>query len=236
MTIYLVLPPERLRTHGRLLRLLISVAIDTINKMPVKPEPSCLFMLDEMGALGRLDTLLDAFGLLAGSGTQVHAIFQDASQIQGLYGNRWSTFVANSAVIQALGGTRDLQTAEMISKLCGVSTVEQVTYESAVRRQELLGDPDYFTREDMLASRPLITPDEVMTLHPVVQVLVLANAHPATCYKAPYFLDARFRDRHGRPLFDLPPRYRGRPLPRAIDFTRPGANLMQALAPHVTVG
>lgn len=235
MTIYLVLPPERLRTHGRLLRLLTSVAINTINKMPVKPEPSVLFMLDEMGALGRLDILLDAFGLLAGSGMQLHPIFQDFAQIQSLYGNRWQTFIANAAVVQAFG-TRDLLTAEYISKLCGVGTVEQVTYESAVRRQGLLGDPAYFTREDALAGRPLITPDELMTLHPAVQVLVLANAHPAACFKAPYFLDARFRDRQERPLFDLPPRYRDRPLPRVIDFVRQGANLMHALAPYMSVG
>lgn len=234
-TIYLVLPPERLRTHGRLLRLLVSAAIDAINKMPVKPEPSCLFMLDEMGAIGRLDTLLDAFGLLAGSGLQVHAIFQDASQIQSLYGNRWQTFIANAAVIQAFG-TRDLLSAELISKLCGVTTVEQVTYESAVRRHDLTGDPDYFTREDTLASRPLITPDEMMTLHPAVQVLVLANAHPATCYKAPYFLDARFRDQNGQPVFDLPPRYRDAPIPPAVDFIREGRSLLERLAPYVTVG
>lgn len=235
MTVYLVLPPERLRTHGRLLRLLISAAIDALNKMPVKPEPSCLFMLDEMGAIGRLDTLLDAFGVLAGSGMQLHPIFQDFAQAQSIYKDRWQTFVANAAVIQAFG-TRDLLTAEYMSKLCGVGSVEQLTYESAVQRQELFGDPEYFTRDDQLAGRPLITPDEMMTLHPAVQVLVLANAHPVACFRAPYFLDARFRDRDGRPLFDLPQRYRGQPLPRPINFTRRGARLLDALAPFVTVG
>lgn len=235
MTIYLVLPPERLRTHGRLLRLLISIAIDAINKMRVKPEPSCLFMLDEMGAIGRLDTLLDAFGILAGSGMQLHPIFQDFAQAQSLYKDRWQTFIANAAVIQAFG-TRDLLTAEYISKLCGVGTAEQLSYESAVRREDFFGDPDYFSRDDLTAARRLITPDEMMTLHPAVQVLVLANANPAACYKAPYFLDARFRDRLGRPLFDMPPRYRGRPLPRPVEFTRRGARLLEALAPCVTVG
>lgn len=235
MTVYLVLPPERLRTHGRLLRLLISSAIDAINKMPVKPAPSVLFMLDEMGAIGKLDTLLDAFGLLAGSGMQLHPIFQDLNQAHSIYGNRWQTFIANAAVTQVFG-TRDLMTAEYVSKLCGTTTVEQLTYETALRRERLFADPEYFTHGDQATGRPLVTPDEVMTLHPAIQILVLANAWPATCYRVPYYLDARFRTRRGRPLFDVPPAYRDRPVPRPVAFTRPGLDVMRALAPHVGVG
>ena len=235
MTIYLVLPPERLRTHGRLLRLLISAAIAAINKMKVKPNPSCLFMLDEMGAIGRLDPVLDAFGVLAGSGMQLHPIFQDFAQAQSLYKDRWQTFIANAAVIQAFG-TRDVLTAEYLSKLCGTATVEHLTYDTAVRRQQLWSDPDYFARHDGLASRRLITPDEMMTLHPAVQVLVLANAYPVNCFKAPYYLDARFRDRYGRPFFDVPPQHRDKPLPRPVRFDRPGIDLLKTLQPYLTVG
>lgn len=235
VTVYLVLPPERLRTHGRLLRLLVSAAIDAVNRLAVKPDPPCLFMLDEMGAIGRLDALIAAFGVLAGSGMQLHPVFQDFAQVHSLYGERWQTFIANAAVIQAFG-TRDLLTAEYLGKLCGVGTVEQLSTESAVRRQYLFGDPAYFSRDDMLAARPLVTPDEIMTMHPAVQILILANANPVVCYRAPYYLDRRFRDESGQPCFDLPPRYRGRPLPRPIDFTRPGRNVLRALAPYLTVG
>lgn len=235
MTIYLVLPPERLRTHGRLLRLLITAAIDAINKMPVKPVPSVLFMLDEMGALGRLDTLVDAFGILAGSGMQLHPILQDFAQARSIYQDRWQTFIANAAVIQSFG-TRDLMTADYLSKLCGTGTVEQLTFASAAERCDILGDPDYFAHGDSSGGRLLVTPDEMMTLHPAVQVLVLANAQPASCYKAPYFLDRRFRNAHGRPVFDLPPRYRDRPLPKPVDFIRQRPGFMRALEPYLTVG
>jgi len=235
LTIYLVLPPERLRTHGRLLRLLIAQAIDAINQIPVKPTPSVLFMLDEMGAVGKLDVLLDAFGVLAGSGMQLHPIFQDFAQAKSIYGERWQTFIANAAVIQAFG-TRDLLTAEYLSKLCGTGTFEQLSYETAIRRQTLVGDPDYFAQGDQAGGRALMMPDEIMTLHPAVQILVLANANPAACYRVPYFLDARFRDCRGRPVFDVPANYRRRPVPRAVDFTRPGLNVMRALAPFVGVG
>lgn len=235
MTVYLVLPPERLRTHGRLLRLLVSAAIDAINRLRTKPDPPCLFMLDEMGAIGRLDALIAAFGVLAGSGMQLHPIFQDFAQAKSLYGERWQTFIANAAVIQAFG-TRDLLTAEYLSKLCGVGTAEHLTYESAMRRRYLLGDPTYTSREDARIARPLVTPDEIMTMHPATQLLVLANASPIVCFRAPYFLDSRFRGARGRPWFDVPPRYKDNPLPRPITFTAPGRDLFRALSPYLTVG
>ena len=55
MTVYLILPADRLKTFDRWLRLLIQQAI-TINarNIDVKPAKSVLFLLDEMAALGRL--------------------------------------------------------------------------------------------------------------------------------------------------------------------------------------
>lgn len=47
---------------------------------------------------------------------------------------------------------------------------------------------------------------------------------------------AQFRNRQGRPVFDLPPRYRTRPLPKAINFAKTGFGLMRALTPYLTVG
>lgn len=55
MTIYLVLPADRLETFGRWLRLLIQQAL-TVNARNIKtiPKRPVLFLLDEMAALGRL--------------------------------------------------------------------------------------------------------------------------------------------------------------------------------------
>jgi type IV secretion system protein VirD4 len=194
-----------------------------------------LFMLDEMAAIGRLDPLLNAFGLLAGSGMQLHPIFQDFTQIHRTYGESWQTFIANAAVIQAFG-TRDHFTADMVSKLCGLGTVESLSVDTALARAAMLADPDYFTRQDHQVARPLITPGEMMTLHPTVQVLLLANAWPAPAYKVPYFLDARYRNVDSTPQFDLPPRYAKRSLPRAVEFDWPGLDLFKTLNPFLNVG
>jgi len=71
VSIFLVLPSDRLHAFSRWLRLLIQQAI-TVNarNIELKPEKPVLFLLDEMPALGRLAMVEQAYGLMAGFGIQ----------------------------------------------------------------------------------------------------------------------------------------------------------------------
>lgn len=233
--IYLVLPAGRLSTYSRWLRLLLTVAITAASRFKRKPEPPVYFLLEEMGALGRLDVIENAYGLMAGYGMLLHAIVQDFNQLSDLYQSRWQTFIANSGVIQCFG-TRDLMTAEYVSKLCGVGTVESLSLETVEERANLFGDPHYLSRNDLVQARALITPDEVMTMHPAAQLLILAHANPVNAYKTAYFLDRRYRDRNGLPFFDAHPHYADRPLPPAYDFTHSGIDIGLLLDHYIDVG
>lgn len=235
VTVYLVLPAARLVTYSRWLRLLLTVAITAVSRFSKKPDPPVLFLLDEMGALGKLDVVETAFGLMAGYGMQLHAIVQDFNQLASIYGPRWQTFIANSGIIQVFG-TRDVMTAEYVSKLCGTTTVESLSHASAMKRAGLFADPHYLSREDSIQGRSLITPDEIMTMHPATQILALAHANPVVGYRTAYFLDRRFRDRRGRPYFDIHPHYRGQPVPSAHDFTSSRLDVGALLHRHISAG
>ncbi len=233
--IYIVLPARRLRTARRWLRVVLSVLIHAVTALPSRPAPPVLFVLDEMAALGKLDIVLQSFGLMAGYGLQMLGIVQDFSQLKDLYGERWQTFIANSGTTQCFG-TNDHFTAKYLSDLCGIESVETVSAESARVRASLFGDPAWRSAEDSLHGRALITPDELMSLHPAVQVTILAAARPFIGYRPVYYLDARYRDRRGRPLFPQHPDHADKPIPRAVDFTRTGLDLGAVLAPHLKVG
>ncbi len=222
--IFIVLPAGRIYTYNRFLRLILSLAITAVTRFKTKPDPPVYFLMEEAATLGRLDVIESAYGLMAGYGMQLHMIVQDLSQLAALYGERWQTFIGNSGVIQCFG-TRDVMTAEYISRLCGVGTMESLSVESAERRVGLFSDPNYLSRHDSLTQRSLITPDEVMTLHPATQLLIPANAYPVSCFKTAYFLDKRYRRKNGQPLFDIHPHYADRPLPRAANFTRAGFDI-----------
>ncbi len=226
--IFIVLPAGRLNTYSRFLRMLISIAITAITRFKTKPDPPVYFLIEEAAALGRLETIETAYGLMAGYGMQLHMIVQDFNQLEALYGKRWQTFVANSGVIQIFG-TNDLMTAEYASRLCGITTIESLSEYTAERRAELFSDPEYLSREDSLISRSLITPDEVRTMHPAAQILVLAHAHPVTCFKTAYFMDRRYRRKNNQPVFDIHPHYTDRPLARPVNFLQKGLNIGSVL-------
>jgi len=69
-SVFLVLPPERLGTHARWLRLLVAQALHALAH--ARPEGGrhgpapVLFLLDEFATLGRLEPLAQAYGLMAG--------------------------------------------------------------------------------------------------------------------------------------------------------------------------
>jgi len=226
--IFIVLPAGRLTTYNRFLRMLLSIAITAITRFKTKPNPPVYFLLEEAAALGRLEVIETAFGLMAGYGMQLHLIVQDFNQLVSLYSERWQTFVANSGVIQIFG-TRDLMTAEYISRLCGTTTMESLSQASAEMRAGLFSDPQYLSRDDAHISRNLITPDEIMTMHSAAQILILSNAHPVACFKTAYFLDKRYRDKKGHPLFDIHPHYADQPLAHPVNFQRTGFDIGGAL-------
>lgn len=229
-SIYIVMPAGRITTYNRFLRMLICIAITAATRFKTKPNPPVYFLIEEAAALGRMDVIETAFGLLAGYGFQIHMFLQDLNQLFSLYGERWQTFIANSGVIQIFG-TRELMTAEYVSRLCGITTIESLSEYSASMRAGLFSDPNYLSRDDGLISRSLITPDEIMTMHPSAQILILSNAHPVICFKTAYFLDSRFRKKNGDPLFDIHPAYADRPLPKSINFLRAGLDIGHTLDP-----
>src|SRR3546814_13998521 len=67
-TVYLVLPPDRLATYARWLRLMLAQALTDLARAPASPARPVLFLLDEFSALGRLEPVERALGLMAGYG------------------------------------------------------------------------------------------------------------------------------------------------------------------------
>src|SRR3546814_1385509 len=52
LTIYIVMPPHMLGSHGRLLRLWVGALMTAIMRRRARPEASTLFVLDEAAQLG----------------------------------------------------------------------------------------------------------------------------------------------------------------------------------------
>ena len=70
-SIYLVLPPDRLATYARWLRLMLAQGLTDLARAPASTAKPVLFLLDEFAALGRLEPVERAMGLMAGYGIQL---------------------------------------------------------------------------------------------------------------------------------------------------------------------
>lgn len=106
LTIYIVIPPDKLASHRDLLRIWIAMLLSAIMSRRGSPDERTLFLLDECAQLGSLNLLVSAVTLLRGYGLQVWMFFQDLSQVQALYGKNATTLINNCSVFQAFGYTR----------------------------------------------------------------------------------------------------------------------------------
>lgn len=190
-SIFLVLPPNRLDAYARWLRLLVAQALQDIARDAEASQTGverlkqpALFLLDEFAALGRLEAVERAMGLMAGYGLQLWPILQDMSQLKDLYGARANTFVANAGVLQTFG-VNDFETAKWLSQSMGRETA---TYQTESYRS---GEDGHSTSVNITA-RDLMTPDEIMQLPQHVQLLRIQGQPMMTARKLRYFADNEF--------------------------------------------
>ncbi|KAB2661796.1 type IV secretory system conjugative DNA transfer family protein [Brucella tritici] len=187
VSVFLVLPPDRLSTYSRWLRLLVAQSLTDMARDPGKPAVPVLYLLDEFAALGHLAPIERAMGLMAGYGVQLWPILQDVHQLRATYGQRAGTFLSNAGVLQVFG-VNDHDSARLVSDLLGQETVVFQTMSRA-----LDSDKSGISYGEQHTARPLLTPDEVRNLPQNLELLFLAGQRPIVAGKLAYYADAEFK-------------------------------------------
>lgn len=101
MTIYLVIPPNRLQSASRLMRIWLGTLSTLLMGRRVRPKTSMLLLIDEAAQLGPMELFVTAMTLYRGYGIQCWSFWQDLSQLQATYPRDWETILNNAAAIQA---------------------------------------------------------------------------------------------------------------------------------------
>jgi type IV secretion system protein VirD4 len=182
-TAFLVLPPDRLSTYSRWLRLLITRSLAEMARDAISPPLPVLYLLDEFAALGRLASVEQAIGLMAGYGVQLWPILQDMHQLRATYGRSAGTFLSNVAVLQVFG-VNDVETAEMIGKTIGKT--------DAVYSTRSWSEGKTSTSQHISAVN-LINPDEIMRLPDDRMILLRQGQRPVRATKLRYYQDVDFK-------------------------------------------
>ena len=186
-TVFLVLPPDRLGTYARWLRLMVTQSLQDMARTPGKPVVPVLYLLDEFAALGHLAPVERAMGLMAGYGVQLWPILQDIHQLRATYGQRAGTFLSNAGVLQVFG-VNDHDSARLVSDLLGQETVVFQTMSRALDSEK-----SGLSTSEQHTGRALLTPDEVRNLAQGRELLFLAGLRPIIAEKLRYYDDPEFR-------------------------------------------
>jgi len=133
------------------------------------------FLIDEFYSLGAMPVVERMMSEGAGYGIQLQPIVQNLGQLKELYRNNWQTWVANSAVQQWFA-PNDWESAEYLSKMLGQYTTAT---------QSINGKGEVTTGE---TGRPLLRPEELMTLPGHLQVVLLRGCpNPLLLCRSAYF-------------------------------------------------
>ncbi len=189
LSVYLILPPHHLRTHGRWLRLLTATALRVLTITPGRPAWRVLFLLDEFAALGRMQSVEEAITYARGYGVSIWMLTQDLAQLRDLYPRSWETLLANVRIVQAFG-TADQFTAEHLSRLTGQATVP--TRSSNRTRATTSNNLLFASRQqgttDQTGETPrrLLLADEIRRLPADRQLLFLSGREPLLTARLDY--------------------------------------------------
>lgn len=102
-TIYLIIPPDKLVSHGKLVRLWIGVMLAAISRRQRAPAQPTLFLIDEAAQFGEMNELRAALTLMRAYGLRVWMFFQDISQLQSVYRRDWESIINNCKIQQYFG-------------------------------------------------------------------------------------------------------------------------------------
>lgn len=216
VSVYLVLPHNKIVAYNRLFRLWIGSLIGVITRHGVAPRgrPLICFMLDEMAQLGRTEAIVSAVTLLRGYGATIWSIVQDINQLKTLYpNNEWNTIISNSRY-RMFSCVSENDTAEYLSKALGDQTYVYTT--DTVGQSDSYSSGSNGNSSDGMngsssgwgwnrnsqkgrsaststhhVARKLLALDEVMKLPRHKQIILLQGTDPVLSDKVDYFSDLR---------------------------------------------
>jgi len=194
MTIYLVLPPEHMRTQSALLRLWIGALLRAVVRGGLQEKTKAHFILDEAASLGHMASLDDAVDKFRGYGIRLQLYYQSLGQLKLCWPEgRDLTLLSN--VSQVFFGVNEKETAQYVSDRLGEQTIVVDSggmSSSESRSVPRDGNSNYSyssSRNDNWnqIARRLLKPEEVTGLDPRIAVTFTPGVPPIWTWLLRYY-------------------------------------------------
>lgn len=183
MTVFINIDLSTLENHPGMARVIISAFLKAIYNRNGGLTERALFLLDEAARLGYMRIIETARDAGRKYGITLLMLFQSLRQMREAFGGRDATSKwFESASWVSFSAVNDPDTADYISRRCGMTTIEvdQVTRNYNSGRSGR-------TRSKQLTQRPLILPYEVSQMRTDEQIIFTSGNPPLRCGRAIYF-------------------------------------------------
>ena len=204
VSLFLSLPTRYMGTHKRWLRMLVTLTLDEMEKIPHQPKCGypVLMILDEFPGLGRMKRIEDATSQIPGYGVKLAFICQSLSQLKEVYKDNWETFIACSG-ISLFAANQDEFTLKYLTRRLGESEISRMVSSSGRNRGSSFLKPwTLFTgsnrgKSQQLHKRALLSEDEMSRTFAPSENKILAfvsGLPPMTLNRTPYFSTRYFHE------------------------------------------
>lgn len=197
MTIYIGITPDQLSNASFILNIFWSQLI-LLNTKELPQENkdlkySCLLLMDEFTAPGRIQILQTSVSFIAGYNLRLLTIYQSLSQLETQpplgYGKEGAKTLLTNHACQIFYAPREQEDAEAISKILGNTTFKTSS------RSINSGANGGGSRSISEASRALMLPQELREMPFENELITIDSGKPILCNKAFYYSDSYFMDK-----------------------------------------
>ncbi len=200
-TVYVGLTPDNLTRLTTLMQIFYQQATEFLSrKLPdPKEEPyGVLFIMDEFPTLGKMEMFKSGIAYFRGYKVRLFLIVQDTQQLKGIYEEAGMNSFLSNATYRITFAANNVDTANLISQLCGNKTVEA---ESHNKPKFLDFNPASRSVNVSEVQRALLLPQEVILLPRDDQIVLIESFPPIRSKKIKYFEDKFFTKRLLPPSF-----------------------------------
>lgn len=199
MTVYIGIPANKLSEAELLINLFFTqlINLNTDELLHAKPELkySCLLLMDEFTAPGRIGIIDKANSFMAGYGLRLLTIIQSPGQLEAEprkgYGKESARTLITNHACQIMYTPREQKDANEYSEMLG-----NYTYKAKGKSRQLGGKSGGGRSEsESDQKRALLLPQELKEMSQREQIISLENTKPIKCTKIAYYEDAVFIDR-----------------------------------------
>jgi type IV secretion system protein VirD4 len=193
-TVYVGLTPDNLARLEPLMQVFYQQATEFLSRqMPTEDDKfGVLFMMDEFPTLGKMEQFKSGIAYFRGYNMRLFLIIQDTEQLKDIYEEAGMNSFLSNSTYRITFSANNVQTAELISKMVGNKTVEQI---SANKPKFLDLNPGSRSLHVSQTQRALLLPQEVINLDRDLQILLIEASPPIKSKKIKYYNDPMFTKR-----------------------------------------